>query len=656
MKRSEKDPPPPPIESGNGGSPTGLPPGRLFLLALGFSVWTGLAEEIPVFIAPLGGVVIRLSRDFYWMTPLGDLLFFAVAAFALLASSRIWPRAATRPVVLGVFSGLAALALGLVPERIHPLAVLILAAGVGVQVRRVSRPTPRSSLTLPGVTALGLLLVLGLTARKEWTEWARERQWVTSLSSAPDDAPNIILFILDTVRGPSLAFLGELGGASRWDSVRTPSLEGLAKEAVVFDRAMAPSPWTLPSHASMFTGRWPIIHQGGRGISVGWMGALGVEYPTVAEVLRRQGYFTAGFVGNLVFTSAETGLARGFITYQDYTVSFGQVLLSCSLGRRLARNRFWRRALDDHDTLNRKKAVVVADQFLDWQAHHDGRPYFAFLNFFDAHEPYFPPDSVREAMPAGSRWDDISHFTGLLTGATAWRTDKWEMDSAEQRAHAAGYGEGIRQADRALGRVLAELGKRGGLENTVILVASDHGEQLGEHRLYNHNNSLYLPLLHVPLLVKDFREEPSARRVSEVVSLRDVGATILDLAGLDPGSRGIPGRSLSRFWREPAQTSSGPSATLPPDTIFATLSRGIVDRPWYPVGLGPSMYSLTDSFHHYILNGDGTEELYSLLDDAAELNNLVGSGEYQETLEGFRGTLGALVGGFPVFPAGPALH
>lgn len=68
------------------------------------------------------------------------------------------------------------------------------------------------------------------------------------------------------------------------------------------------------------------------------------------------------------------------------------------------------------------------------------------------------------------------------------------------------------------------------------------------------------------------------------------------------------------------------------------------------------MYSLTDSVHHYILNGDGTEELYSLLDDAAELNNLVGSGEYQETLEGFRGTLEALVGGFPVFPAGPALH
>ncbi|MGW8266346.1 MAG: sulfatase-like hydrolase/transferase [Longimicrobiales bacterium] len=655
MKR-KNSPPPARTETGRAGSATRLPPGRVFLLALGFSVWTGLAEEVPVFVAPLGGVVIRLSRDFYWMTPLGDFLFFTVVAVALLALSWSRPGAATRPAVLGVFSGLTALALGLVPERIHPLAVLILAIGVGVQVRRLARPAPRSSLTLPVLTAVGLLLVGGLTVRKEWTEWNRERQWVATRAPAPGDAPNILLLILDTVRGSSLDFLGALGGASRWDPVEAPSLEALAKEAVVFERAMAPSPWTLPSHASMFTGRWPITHQGGRGLSVGWMGALGPEYPTVAEVLRRQGYFTAGFVGNLVFTSAETGLARGFITYEDYTVTLGQVLLSCSLGRRFARNRLWRRALDHHDTLNRKKAGVVADQFLDWQAHHEGGPYFAFLNFFDAHEPYFPPDSIKDTMPPGSRWDDISHFVGLLTGATAWRTDKWEMDSAEQRAHAAGYGEGIRQADRELGRVLDELGKRGGLENTVVIVASDHGEQLGEHRLYNHNNSLYLPLLHVPLLVRDIREEASGRRVSEVVSLRDLGATILDLAGIEPGSRGIPGRSLSRFWREPAQLSPGPRASLSPDTIFATLNRGVVDRPWYPVGLGPTMYSLTDSLHHYILNGDGTEELYSLLDDAPELDNLAGKEGFQGILEDFRATLRSLVGDFPVFPSDPALH
>ena len=624
-------------------------------MALGFAVWTGLAEEIPVFVAPLGGVVIRLSRDFMWMTPLGDLIFFGFAALFLLALSRVRPRWGTRPDVLGVFAGLSTLALGLVPERIHPLAVLILATGVGVQVRRMARPAPRSSRTLPVLTTVGLLLVLGLTVRKEWEEGTREQEWASSLSNAPGDGPNIILLILDTVRGASLDFLGELGGASRWEPVKTPALERLAGESVVFERAMAPSPWTLPSHASMFTGRWPVTHQGGRGLSVGWMGVLGPEFPTVAEVLRRQGYFTAGFVGNLVFTSAETGLARGFITYEDYTVSLGQILLTCSLSRRFARNRTWRRVVGYHDTLNRKPARVVADQFLDWQADHDGGPYFAFLNFFDAHEPYFPPDSVRDTMPAGSRWDDISQYVGLLTGATAWRTDKWEMDSAEQRAHAAGYGEGILQADRELGRILRELEGRGGLENTVLIVASDHGEQLGEHRLYNHNNSLYLPLLHVPLLVKDYREEVPVRRIPDVVSLRDVGATVLDIAGLDPGPKGIPGRSLSRFWRAPEEGVPGLPEPFPADTVFATLNRGVVDRPWYPVGLGPTMYSLTDSLHHYILNGDGTEELYSLL-DAAELNNLAGSEGFPEILEGFRTQLRALVGDLPVFQRSPALH
>lgn len=637
------------------GAPGPLSPGRVLLLALGFAVWTGLAEEIPVFVAPLGGVVIRLSRDFVWMTPLGNLLFFGLAALVLLGLLRIRPGAGSRPVVLGVFAGLATLALGFVPERIHPVAVLILAVGVGVLVKRVARQGPRSRRTLPVLGALGVLLVLGLTGIEAWELRTQKRQWISSLSAAPTGAPNIILLILDTVRGASLDFLGELGGASRWEPVPTPALDALSRESVTFERAMAPSPWTLPSHASMFTGRWPTAHQGGRGISVGWMGALGPEYPTVAEVLRRQGYFTAGFVGNLVFTSAETGLDRGFIEYEDYTKSLGQILLSCSLGRRVARNRVWRRAVGFHDTLNRKNASVVADQFLEWQGGQESRPYFAFLNFFDAHEPYFPPEAIRKTMPAGSRWNDISHYVGLLTGATAWRTNKWEMDAAEQRAHAAGYGEGILQADRELGRILRELERRGGLENTVLIVASDHGEQLGEHRLYNHNNSLYLPLLHVPLLVRDFREPPTDLRVRDVVSLRDVGATILDVAGLDPGTRGIPGRSLSRFWRERSGGGAGIPPSFPSDTVFATLNRGVVDRPWYPVGLGPTMYSLTDSLHHYILNGDGTEELYRFLDDAAELDNLAGLEGSREILDRFRTTLRALVGDLPVLREGPAL-
>ena len=139
--------------------------------------------------------------------------------------------------------------------------------------------------------------------------------------------------------------------------------------------------------------------------------------PTIAQVLRGEGYLTAGFVGNLLFTYAQTGLGLGFLTYQDYEVSPAQIFLSCSIGRRLARTGLLRDLIKYHEVLNRKRAGTVMDEFLGWQEKNQGRPFFAFLNFFDAHEPYFPPDSVKRNMPAGSRWDDFTHYVGVVVGA-----------------------------------------------------------------------------------------------------------------------------------------------------------------------------------------------------------------------------------------------
>ncbi len=606
-------------------------------MAAAFAVWTGLMEEIPVFVAPLGGVVVRLSEQFLWMTPLGNLFFFGLAGLGLILVGRLWSPATSRPVVAGAFSGLSALALGLFLERLHPVAVLLLAVGVGTQVRRMTRGPVRRRRLLPALALGGVLVVLGLMARSEWKRGVWESTWLNWLPAPPPDAPNILLVILDTVRGASLGFMDDLGPMSEWPPVATPALDALAERSVVFTRAMVPSPWTLPSHASMFTGRWPHELAGPNRLGAEWAQSLDPRYPTLAETLARNGYLTAGFVGNLVFTSAETGLVRGFLTYEDYTLSLQQTLLSCALGRRLSSSDVLRRVLGSHDVLNRKSAETVADQFLAWHARGVRRPFFAFLNFFDAHEPYPVPDSVKTALPPGSEWNDFSHFVGLLTGATAWRNDKWTMDPEERKAHATGYHEGILLADRALGRVLAEMERRGALENTIVIVASDHGEQLGEHGLYNHNNSLYLPLLHVPLLVLDPREEPAVRRVGEVVTLKDMAATVLDLAGVDAQAAGIGGRSLAPFWRGGGD----------PGTVFAVLDRGGEQPAWYPVEWGPSIYSLTDSAYHYLFNGDGTEELYDFRSDPGELKNLAGSQDARPVLGRFRTTLSTMVSGLP---------
>ncbi|MGD2121187.1 MAG: sulfatase [Gemmatimonadota bacterium] len=592
-------------------------------------------EILPVLVSLKGGGLIRLSRDFLWMTPLGDVIIFLLAALAILAAGRIWPSATHRPLVMSLFAGMTTMAVALCAERLYAVAVLLLAVGVGVQVGRRTRGPIRNRRILGASTAVALILVVVLAGRVELRDRSIHQYWLSRLPSPKGEAPNVVLLILDTVRGASLDFLPDLRQQSAVKPVRTPALEALARESVIFTRAIAPSPWTLPSHGSMFTGHWANRLSGAYGPGTEGSRGLDLGMTTLAQVLRDDGYLTAGFVGNLLYAFSDTGLGLGFLTYEDYEKAPAQIFLSTSMGRRLARTDWLRGALGHHEVLNRKGARTVMDQFLDWQEGNHDRPFFAFLNLFDAHEPYFPPDSVKNTMPSGSRWDDFTHYVGVVVGASAVRTDKWDMDRAERGAHAAGYNATITRMDSEIQRMLEEMARRGVLENTVLIVAGDHGEQLGEHGLYGHSNSLYLPALHVPLMVYDGRKNGEQRVVRSVVSLRDMAATILDLAGVDAAPAGIEGSSLARYWTQPngeLVDSSGPAS----ETAFSVLYRGSMTEAWYPVERGPAMYSLVDSVYHYILNGDGTEELFDLRSDPGEVSNLAGEPSHGDVLEGFR--------------------
>ena len=121
----------------------------------------------------------------------------------------------------------------------------------------------------------------------------------------PADSPNVLLIVLDTVRADHLSLYG-------YHRATTPMLERLAKRGIRFDEVRATAPWTLPSHASMFTGRWP--HE----LGVEWMTPLRGKFPTLAEYLGSHGYATAGFAANTLFCSYDTGIDRGFTHYEDY--------------------------------------------------------------------------------------------------------------------------------------------------------------------------------------------------------------------------------------------------------------------------------------------------------------------------------------------------
>ena len=182
-------------------------------------------------------------------------------------------------------------------------------AGLAVQIRPAGRPpaVSRSSASCavraPLLVGAVLAIMLLTFGGRAWSEYRAS----AALPPAPADARNVLLIVWDTVRAGNLS----LHGYGRRTS---PNLERLAGRGVRFDQAFATAPWTLPSHSSLFTGRWP--HE----LTADWRSPLDETYPTLAEYLAAHGYDTAGFVANLDYCSRETGLSRGFAHYEDYPI------------------------------------------------------------------------------------------------------------------------------------------------------------------------------------------------------------------------------------------------------------------------------------------------------------------------------------------------
>ena len=241
------------------------------------------------------------------------------------------------------------------------------------------------------------------------------------------------------------------------------------------------------------------------------------------------------------------------------------------------------RAIDDHlsmridstpfqgllskfDADRRKPAAVVNREFLDWLSRRDqpGRPFFAFLNYFDVHSPYKLPDG-------GIHRFGVEPRTGReVELIERWRTvDKHGLSFQEIAFVRDSYDDCIADLDEQLGRLIDELERRGVLERTWLIITSDHGESFGEQPgIFSHGTSLYQPQLHVPLLVvPPTVRHLSPRAVTETVSLRDLPSTIVDLLDLEVGAP-FPGQSLAPLWGDPASSAgadtqgSGPSPAI----------------------------------------------------------------------------------------------
>jgi len=550
------------------------------------------------------------ANQFYievlWMAPLAAAISFLLLAAPLAALARAGRVKVGVGKATFIFGSLALY--GVIQARgipLYPIAGVMLAVGLAAALARLAkRGGERLVARVPAWSrwVAGMLVILTAVGLFQLPAVA-ERRTLRGLPEARIGLPNVLLIILDTVRAANLGLYG-------YHRATTPRLDAWARSGVVFERAYATAPWTLPSHATMFTGRYNYE------LGTGQKRPLGRDVPTLAEVLAEHGYATAGFTGNHLYTTDMSGLHRGFARFEDFPIGFGMFVSSSWPSRWLGR---WIGRLTGLPFgLQLKEAEGVTTQFLDWLRHRKDRPFFAFLNYFDAHVPYWPPEPFRTRFGPPGR-------------PLAWPREN-TPEALQPWVNA--YDGSIAYVDRELGVIFDTLASRRLLDRTLVIVTSDHGEMFGEHGQRDHRGSLYVPELHVPLVISLPGKVPVDTRITEAVTLRDLPATVLELAGLDDRTA-MPGHSLARHWT--AATEAGPQSP-----ILAEVDHYRWAAAWRRVSRG-DMKSLFKGRFHYILNGDGVEELYDLRRDPAEEDDLYTDSPSPPILAHFRAALDSLV-------------
>ena len=347
---------------------------------------------------------------------------------------------------------------------------------------------------------------------------------------------NVLLVTFDTTRSDRIGCYG-------YEIASTPSLDQLAEQGVLFERAFAPAPLTSPSHATMLTGLLPPEH----GLRTNGRDRLDDKIPTLAEILSERGYRTAAFIAAFVLDS-KFGMDRGFQTYDDDLTGTEET---------------------DHPMHRSRSGERVVDLALSWLDRNRDGPFFCWVHLYEPHDPHLDHPEI-----FGTRFADRP------------------------------YDAEIAFADLQLGRLTRFLADRGLDRETLVVVAGDHGEGLGDHQEPTHGQMLYNTTMQVPLIVAQPGRFAGGRRERAVVSLADVFPTLVDCLDL-PLPRTGTGRSL-----KPALLGR----VLPSSVCY-----GETDEPYLEYGWAP-LRSLTTEKWKYIRTT--RVELYDLEHDPAETQNL----------------------------------
>jgi arylsulfatase A-like enzyme len=438
--------------------------------------------------------------------------------------------------------------------------------------------------------------------------------------------PNILWIVMDTTRADHLSSYGYYRNT-------TPYIDSIAKEGVLYKNAFSEAPWTTPSHASMFTGLFP----SGHGVDQAW-NWLGDNFTTIAEVLHEQGYYTAAFSNN-VYVSKSNNLAQGFDSFiLVERVDAENWHMELSLLPRMV--------LKLKDTLNVQSTALTFFYNLITPKFHctavnagndtgaeytnklvktyverlktKRKPFFIFINYMEVHALY------GDSPGAGKYLDELNVE---LSETEAYRSpDEYKYLAGEAKLNDkdieilnALYDGDLAYLDQKIGELLEYFRDLEILDDTVVIITSDHGENLGQHSAVCHINDIHRSLTYVPLIIRYPKLFLPGTVEERAVQTIDLYPTILEILGAGPDSNSnIQGYSLFDVSR--------PQLTVSEARFEPNLDKegSVLERfPDYKLRLGGGMFkSIRAGEYEYIIEGSLEEYLYNIKEDPQELYDL----------------------------------
>lgn len=442
--------------------------------------------------------------------------------------------------------------------------------------------------------------------------------------------PNILLIVLDTTRARNLSCYG-------YSKETSPNLDRIAEEGVLFSNAITNSSWTLPAHASLFTGTYPSTH-----LVNNWNDKLSENLVTIAQFFRDTGYQTIA-INNNSWINEQFGLERGFDVFIKMWLFFQTsndlntvsrsiknvnpvnklqiVTKSIFKGNALLNliNGVYGKLLYNRYDLGGKRIVKAFENWLH-RNRNPRKPFFMFINLLETHLPYKPlPDYLTPFLDGKYTLKQVKR---LSQEPLRYITGIEKIDKYDAEILTALYDAEIKYLDSLIGSIYNILSNSKFLKNTILVIVGDHGENIGEHNMMSHFYCLYDTVIHIPFIMRYPAELPKAKTHTEVVQLSDIFPTLAAMVSLEnrlPKNQ-IEGKNIFTTDQNDRIAVSELLGVNPPIEVLARKT-GIAESELKH--FDKQIIALRNRQYKYIQDSYSNEEFFDISKDPYELQNII---------------------------------